>query len=150
MTTLRCSKRFGNVTPLAKENLLTRASMLHHVQVVMPAHREMEARQFDGEVMGLEELEKPDSLKVRGGVWFVAGTLQVHLGVEAEFAPARKAHLAYQVPDLTAMRERLVLEGYTVIADADLPGYARFYTADPFGNRVEVLSPFTEPDQVTG
>jgi catechol 2,3-dioxygenase-like lactoylglutathione lyase family enzyme len=116
-----------------------------HVQVAMPVGGEERARWFYGEVLGLREIEKPDSLRGRGGVWFCSGNLQVHLGVEAEFMPARKAHVAYAVEGIDAVRARMVREGIEVTDDDALPAFARFYTVDPFRNRVEILEPATEP-----
>jgi catechol 2,3-dioxygenase-like lactoylglutathione lyase family enzyme len=118
---------------------------VHHVQVAMPVGGEDRARWFYGEVLGLREIEKPDSLRGRGGVWFWSGNLQVHLGVEADFMPARKAHVAYAVEGIDVVRDRFVDADMEVTEDDALPGVARFYTADPFGNRVEILEPVTEP-----
>lgn len=117
---------------------------VHHVQVAMPVGGEDRARWFYGEVLGLREIEKPDSLRGRGGVWFQSGNLQIHLGVEAEFIPARKAHVGYAVEGIDVVRGRFVEAGIRVIDDDALPGFARFYSADPFGNRVEILEPVTE------
>jgi catechol 2,3-dioxygenase-like lactoylglutathione lyase family enzyme len=110
---------------------------IDHVQVAAPPGCEEEARAFYGGTLGLEELEKPESLRSRGGVWFaLGGGQQLHVGVEAEFAPARKAHPAFAVDDLDALAERLG----DVAWDDELPGVRRFYAADPFGNRLEFLS----------
>jgi catechol 2,3-dioxygenase-like lactoylglutathione lyase family enzyme len=117
---------------------------VHHVQVAMPVGGEDRARWTYGELLGLREIEKPDSLRGRGGVWFQSGNLQVHLGVEADFMPARKAHVAYAVEGIDVVRDRFVDAGMEVTEDDALPGFARFYTADPFGNRVEILEPATE------
>lgn len=113
---------------------------IHHVQVAMPAGGEVQARAFYRDVLGFREVEKPESLKPKGGVWFETGNLQVHLGVDAEFVPAKKAHVAYLVADLGAVRNRVVSAGLPVVEDDDLPGFERFYTSDPFGNRVEILA----------
>lgn len=112
---------------------------LHHVQTAMPAGGEEAARRFYGEVLGLREIDKPEPLRARGGVWFRTGTLPLHLGVDPDFAPATKAHVALEVPDLRAVRERCLAAGHPVREDGDLPGYARLYVDDPFGNRVELL-----------
>jgi len=74
-------------------------------------------------------------------VWFATGSLELHLGVDAEFRPAKTAHVALQVADLPCLRERLLAERFPVVEDEPLAGYARFYTEDPFGNRVEILEP---------
>ncbi len=114
---------------------------IHHVQIAMPAGGEPAARHFYGELIGLVEIEKPDNLKPRGGVWFDTGSIPLHIGVEADFRPALKAHVAYQVRGLHAVRARLAAAGLTIVEDEPLPGYGRFYVADPFGNRVELLEP---------
>ena len=114
---------------------------LHHVQLAMPAGAEDQARAFYGQILGLPEVAKPAALAVRGGVWFESGELRVHLGVESDFQPARKAHPAFWVADLEALARDLADAGAPVIHDDALPGYRRFYTADPFGNRIEMLEP---------
>jgi catechol 2,3-dioxygenase-like lactoylglutathione lyase family enzyme len=116
-------------------------SPIHHVQIAMPAGGEPAARRFYGELLGLVEIEKPEHLRVRGGVWFDTGSIPLHIGVEAEFRPALKAHVAYQVRGLPALRERLAAAGLAIVEDEPLPGYDRCYVADPFGNRVELLEP---------
>jgi catechol 2,3-dioxygenase-like lactoylglutathione lyase family enzyme len=108
---------------------------LDHVQVAAPSGCEADARRFYGETLGLEELEKPASLAARGGCWFRAGAQQLHVGVEQDFAPARKAHPALAVADLDALAGRLA----DVRWDDELPGVRRFYTHDPFGNRLEFV-----------
>lgn len=121
---------------------------IDHVQLAMPHDEEVLARAFYGDVLGLEEDAKPQALAARGGVWFRCGAQMLHLGVEADFRPARKAHPALLVRDLAPVRSRLVAAGFPVIEDDALPGYERFYTADPFGNRIEILRPlaaFGEP-----
>jgi catechol 2,3-dioxygenase-like lactoylglutathione lyase family enzyme len=121
---------------------------VHHVQVAMPVGGEDRARWFYGEVLGLTELEKPDTLRGRGGVWFQSGNLQVHLGVEADFMPARKAQVGYAVEGIDVVRGRFVEAGIEVTDDDALPGFTRFYVADPFGNRVEILEPVREPASI--
>jgi catechol 2,3-dioxygenase-like lactoylglutathione lyase family enzyme len=118
-----------------------REPALHHVQTAIPAGGEDAARRFYGGVLGLRELEKPETLRRRGGVWFATGTLQLHLGVDPAFTPATKAHVAFEVNDLDAIRKRCLVAGHDIQEDGDLPGYARFYVDDPFGNRVEILQP---------
>jgi catechol 2,3-dioxygenase-like lactoylglutathione lyase family enzyme len=112
---------------------------LDHLQLAMPAGREAEARAFYGELLGLQELKKPPHLQVRGGVWFALGTQQVHLGVDKDFRPAQKAHPAFLVQNLGGLRVRLVQHGYAPYEDEPLAGFNRFYVADPFGNRLELL-----------
>ena len=119
---------------------MTRLPEIQHVQVAMPQDGESAAREFYGDLLGFEELEKPASLAGRGGVWFQTGNLQLHVGVEQEFAPARKAHIAYLVDDLGVMKERLEAAGLPIIYDVRLPGFDRIHTTDIFGNRVELLT----------
>jgi catechol 2,3-dioxygenase-like lactoylglutathione lyase family enzyme len=114
---------------------------LDHLQLAMPPGREAEARAFYGGILGLVELAKPPNLAARGGVWFALGALQLHLGVEAAFRPARKAHPAFLVQDLAGLRERLARQGFAPYEDEPLSGYQRFYAADPFGNRLEFMQP---------
>ena len=110
---------------------------IDHVQVAAPAGGEPEARAFYGALLGLEELPKPDALAGRGGCWFRAGAQELHVGVEDEFAPARKAHPGFIVDGLEALAGRLGAAGVTVAWDESLPGTTRFHAADPFGNRLE-------------
>jgi len=112
---------------------------IHHVQLTMPRGAEDEARSFYTGVLGLQEILKPPTLAARGGVWFGTGAVQLHLGVEADFRPARKAHPALLVDDLHRLEEACRSAGFTPQRDDELPGYARFYVADPFGNRLELL-----------
>ena len=111
---------------------------LDHVQVAAPHGCEAEARAFYGGLLGLEELEKPEPLRARGGCWFRAGTAELHIGVEEPFAPARKAHPGLVVDDLAALAERLRAQGIEVAPDETIPGVERAYVADPFGNRLEL------------
>jgi catechol 2,3-dioxygenase-like lactoylglutathione lyase family enzyme len=116
---------------------------LDHVQIAAPAGCEAEARRFFGGVLGLEELEKPEGLRSRGGAWFaLGGGGQLHVGVEEPFAPARKAHPAFRLPagELDELAARLGAAGERVEWDESLPGTRRFYTADPWGNRLELLA----------
>jgi catechol 2,3-dioxygenase-like lactoylglutathione lyase family enzyme len=115
-------------------------SGIDHVQVAAPPGCEAEARGFYGRLLGLSELSKPAALAGRGGVWFACGTQQLHVGVTADFAPALKAHPAFAVTDLDVLAERLTLAGAPVHWDAELPGVARFFTEDPWGNRIELLA----------
>ena len=112
---------------------------LDHIQLAMPAGREAEARRFYGELLGLAEMRKPAPLAARGGCWFARAGLQIHLGVEREFAPARKAHPAFLVADLDAARRALAEAGIAATPDDAVPGVRRFYAADPFGNRIEFI-----------
>lgn len=112
---------------------------LHHIQLAMPEGREEEARAFYSGVLGLHEVVKPEELRARGGVWFESGTIKVHLGVETPFSPAKKAHPAFRVENLSHAIATLRLNGLEVRPDIDLPGIRRIYVDDPFGNRIELL-----------
>ena len=112
-------------------------SGIDHVQVAAPPGCEPEARAFYGALLDLEELEKPQELRARGGCWFRAGAQELHVGVAEPFAPARKAHPGLVVSDLDALGERLRGVGIEVTPDDAIPGVQRFYAADPFGNRLE-------------
>lgn len=112
---------------------------LDHIQLAMPEGQEEAARGFYGALLGLSEVEKPDNLRKRGGCWFEKGAIKVHLGVEKDFRPARKAHPAFLVADLDALVARLERAGISAREDEPLPGYARVYVDDPFGNRIELM-----------
>ena len=114
---------------------------IDHVQLAMPAGREAEARAFYSGVLGIPEVAKPENLAKRGGAWFERGTLKVHLGVEPNFSPARKAHPAFRVENLAELIDHLRAAGVEVTTDEPLPGYERCYVSDPFGNRIELLEP---------
>ncbi len=112
---------------------------LDHLQLAMPIGREDDARTFYTGVLGIPEVPKPLHLASRGGCWFENGPLKVHLGVEAEFVPARKAHPAFIVDDLHGLAGRLRRGGYRVVEDQPLARYDRLYVDDPFGNRIELM-----------
>jgi len=114
---------------------------IHHVQLAMPAGREEEARRFYCVLLGIPETPKPEHLAKRGGVWFERGQLKIHLGVEEDFSPARKAHPALLVDNLGGLIARLRSAGITIAEDEPLAGYKRVYVADPFGNRLELMEP---------
>jgi catechol 2,3-dioxygenase-like lactoylglutathione lyase family enzyme len=122
---------------------------LDHVQIAAPPNCEAQARRFYGELLGLPELEKPAALRARGGAWFALGGgaggargAQLHIGVEQDFAPARKAHPALRVDasTLDELARRLSDGGAAVRWDDELPGIRRFFTDDPWGNRLELLA----------
>lgn len=115
---------------------------LDHVQIAAPPGCEAAARRFFGDLLGLAEIEKPEPLRSRGGAWFALGAQQLHVGVEAGFEPARKAHVALRLEaaDLDALAERLTAAGRPVTWDAGLPGERHFYSEDPWGNRIELLA----------
>ncbi|HUL06949.1 MAG TPA: VOC family protein [Candidatus Acidoferrum sp.] len=114
---------------------------IDHVQLAMPAGREDDARRFYRDLLGIPEKEKPPALAARGGAWFERGDLKVHLGVDKQFVPARKAHAAFIVSGLAALIVTLKAAGVPVRDDEPLEGYLRVYADDPFGNRLELLEP---------
>ena len=112
---------------------------IDHILLTMPPGRQADARKFYGEALGLAEIDKPEALERRGGCWFQRGSVVVHLGVEADFRPARKAHPAFLVDDFAALRAVLIAASHRVTEDAPIEGYARFFVDDPFGNRIELM-----------
>jgi catechol 2,3-dioxygenase-like lactoylglutathione lyase family enzyme len=115
--------------------------MIHHVQLACPAGSEDALRAFYSGVLGLAEIAKPPGLARRGGCWFRGHGIELHLGVEEDFRPARKAHPGLLVSGLDEWAARLTAAGYPVSFDDDFPGMRRFYSADPHGNRLEFLEP---------
>lgn len=122
-----------------------RIDRLEHVQLAMPPGGEALARAFYGGVLEIPEIPKPPNLAKRGGCWFERGNLKIHLGVEAEFRPARKAHPGLLVVDLQVLVGRLKSAGLDVREDEPLEGYHRVYVDDPFGNRIELMEPTASP-----
>ena len=115
---------------------------IHHVQITIPRGAEEQARQFYCQVLRLQEIEKPAVIADRGGFWLQVGNRQVHVGVEDGVERlVTKAHIAYQVTDLTEMRKRLEENGVAIQEDVPLPDLARFQIRDPFGNRIEFIQP---------
>jgi catechol 2,3-dioxygenase-like lactoylglutathione lyase family enzyme len=114
---------------------------IDHVQIAAPPGCEEAARDFFGRLLGLEEIEKPEPLRSRGGCWFKVGSRQLHIGVEKNFRPATKAHPAFAVSDIDKMFAALSAAGVACKWDETLGGVRRFYADDPWGNRLE----FTEP-----
>lgn len=112
---------------------------IEHVQLAMPAGGESDAIAFYDELLGVPNVPKPASLAGRGGCWFEDGEVKIHLGVDAEFRPARKAHPALVVTDLPAMIERLSHAGVETEPGAPIEGFERVFIADPFGNRIELM-----------
>ncbi|KOT93663.1 VOC family protein [Streptomyces rimosus] len=112
---------------------------LDHVQLAAPPGSEAALRAFYGGVLGLREIPKPPSLTERGGCWFEAGEGQLHLGIDPDFHPARRAHPALRTTGLRAYAHRLAAHGVAVTWDTGLPGHDRFYAYDPVGNRLEFL-----------
>lgn len=112
---------------------------IDHVQLAAPQGCEAAARQFFGELLGMAELVKPPALQARGGAWFACGAQQIHIGVEADFAPAKKAHPAFVVQNLDALIARLETRGVTYRIDTAIEERKRFFMDDPWGNRLEFM-----------
>jgi len=119
-----------------------RLAGLDHVQVAAPAGSEDAARRFYGELLGMPELTKPAELQARGGAWFACGAHQLHVGIAEPFVPATKAHPALAVggADLDRLAARLTAADCPVRWDDSIPGTRRFFTADPWGNRIELVA----------
>jgi len=120
---------------------------IDHVQLAAPAGCEAEARAFFGRLLGWPELPKPAALAGRGGAWFQCGTHQVHIGVQRPFAPATKAHPAFRVRRLAALREHLMDNGVRILDDEarSEEGISRLFAEDPFGNRLEFIEEANRP-----
>jgi catechol 2,3-dioxygenase-like lactoylglutathione lyase family enzyme len=114
---------------------------IEHVQLAMPPGGEPKAREFYSHLLGIPEIEKPNQLAQRGGCWFEDGDLKIHLGVDSDFRPSRKAHPGLLVDQLGSLVSNLSRAGYQVREDDAMPGYHRAYVDDPFGNRVELMEP---------
>lgn len=112
---------------------------IDHIQLAAPKGSEEQARHFYEAILGCKEIQKPETLRKNGGVWFSYGTVQIHIGIEDKFTPAKKAHPAFEVQHLKALKAHLENNHVTVIDDHNLPGANRFYAHDPFGNRLEFL-----------
>ena len=113
---------------------------IDHVQIAMPAREEDKARAFYINTLGFTEIPKPAELAKRGGIWFQSENVQLHLGVENDFRPARKAHPAFIVDDLDALIAKAQSAGYeTDTSQPPLDGYKRAHVFDPFGNRIELM-----------
>ena len=113
---------------------------IDHVQIAMPEGEEQKARDFYSGLLGFTEIPKPPELAKRGGLWLEAGGTKLHLGVEADFRPARKAHPAFIVDDLSAVIEKVQLAGFeTDTTQPPIESYKRAHVYDPFGNRIELL-----------
>lgn len=113
---------------------------LHHAQITIPKGTEEDGKNFYCDLLGLKEVEKPDSLKGRGGFWLIVGDQEVHVGTENDFNRlTTKAHLAYLVTDLSYWKNKLGKNGIEVIEGIPIPGFDRFEFRDPFGNRVEMI-----------
>jgi catechol 2,3-dioxygenase-like lactoylglutathione lyase family enzyme len=114
-------------------------TVIDHVQLSMPPGEEQKARDFYGSLLGMEEVPKPTKLAQRGGCWFGSGGVQIHLGVEADFRPAKKAHPALRCRDYAALLQHLRDSGIVVNEPDDIAGVRRCHVHDPFGNRIEII-----------
>ena len=114
---------------------------IHHVQLAMPIGQEQLAATFYRDALGFVVEPKPPKLAARGGIWFCCDGIHLHLGVETPFRPAKKAHPAFECAEIAALAERLERAAFKVQWDDALPGYRRFFTHDPFGNRIEIMEP---------
>jgi catechol 2,3-dioxygenase-like lactoylglutathione lyase family enzyme len=119
---------------------------LDHIQLAMPPGREAEARVFYEGILGIPEIPKPTQLAARGGCWFERGSLKVHLGVEQDFRPARKAHPAFVVDGIGELARKIQNAGHRVVDGGPSEGYKRVYADDPFGNRIELMEPLDPTD----
>jgi catechol 2,3-dioxygenase-like lactoylglutathione lyase family enzyme len=122
---------------------MTSAWSIDHVQTAIPVGGEVVARSFYGALLGLTEIPKPPEMAARGGCWFAVGDRQLHLGAEAEFRAAKKAHAALATDNLEGVRSRLAAAGFNTTDDTPVDGRNRFFTYDPFGNRIEFIEPAT-------
>lgn len=113
---------------------------VHHANISIPSGKEGEARAFYVDLLGLEEIEKPDALKANGGFWLRLDNLDVHIGTQDNIERnSLKMHLAYQVDDLSAWRKKLEEAGIAIIENTAIPEFDRFEIRDPFGNRIEFV-----------
>ena len=136
--TVPVTRRRG-VTRAIVGDMTRRVARIDHIQIAAPEGCEQAAREFYGSLLGLKEFEKPPLLAARGGCWFECGAQQVHIGVERDFRPARKAHPAFAVSNLDELRAALTARGIKAVDDENLPGTRRFYAEDPWGNRLEFV-----------
>jgi catechol 2,3-dioxygenase-like lactoylglutathione lyase family enzyme len=113
---------------------------IDHVQLAMPPGQEQAARSFYGGILGMREIPKPVALAARGGCWFESGGLQIHLGVEQDFRPAKKAHPALRCANYNALLTKLRTSGITLHEPGDIPGVQRCHIHDCFGNRIELIA----------
>ncbi|XXK31184.1 VOC family protein [Rhodobacteraceae bacterium nBUS_24] len=112
---------------------------IDHIQLAIPENSEPLCRRFWTEILGFEELEKPENLRGRGGAWFRHGSVEIHLGVEKNFRSAKKAHPAFAVAQITLLADSLKANDHAVLWDTSIPGRRRFFTTDPVGNRIKFM-----------
>jgi catechol 2,3-dioxygenase-like lactoylglutathione lyase family enzyme len=125
--------------PAPRHNGAVKITAFHHVQLAMPLGEEPRAEAFYAGILGLELVKKPPELDARGGCWFRGNGVELHLGIEDDFRPARKAHPAFLVDGLDDLEQRIAERGVEVKRDVELQGHRRFYVDDPFGNRLEFI-----------
>ena len=113
---------------------------IDHIQIAAPPGSEDIARTFYGELLGMREIPKPENLKARGGCWFQCGSHEVHIGIQQDFIPAKKAHPGFTVNVLDQLKSRLEKASYIISEEPPIEGRSRFFTHDPFGNRLEFLA----------
>jgi catechol 2,3-dioxygenase-like lactoylglutathione lyase family enzyme len=118
---------------------MMRIDRIDHVQLAMPPGAEEQARAFYSGILGMSEVQKPPVLAQRGGAWFITGQVQLHLGVEQDFRPAKKAHVALAVLGGDELRRKLADAGHPIRDDDAIDGVRRFFTDDAFGNRIEFI-----------
>ncbi len=119
-------------------------SAIDHIQLAIPVGAEDQARAFYIGILGFSEVEKPDYMKARGGLWLKSGAVNLHMGVEADFRPAQKAHPALIVDDIAGYEDKLREAGHEIKPDRPVPGFIRFSSHDCFGNRLEFMQ--VEPE----
>lgn len=127
----------------SRAGLASQLRAIDHVQIAIPVGGEAQARPFYGELLGLTEVSKPPELAKRGGCWFEAGAVKVHLGVEQDFRANVKAHVAFEVDDVAGLAARASAAGYATKANDEIDGVERVFIFDPFGNRLEFLKPLS-------
>ena len=112
---------------------------IDHIQIAAPPGSEDVARTFYGDLLGMREIPKPENLKARGGCWFQCGSHELHIGIQQDFMPAKKAHPGFTVNALEQLKSRLEEADYSISEEPPIEGRSRFFTHDPFGNRIEFL-----------
>ena len=112
---------------------------IDHVQLAMPSGKEDSAREFYNGILGIPEVKKPMELAKRGGVWFESDCIKIHLGVDKDFIPAKKAHPGLEVGSVEVLSEILSKHGYGITQDHSISDCIRIFVNDPFGNRLEFL-----------
>ncbi|MES2905589.1 MAG: glyoxalase [Pseudomonadota bacterium] len=123
----------------ALKNETAMLQAIDHVQIAMPVGGEDVARSYYDKLLGLGEVPKPPKLAVRGGCWFESGSIRLHLGVEKDFRAAKKAHVAINVRGGQDLRRKLTTAGFMVKDDDEIDGVVRFFSEDPFGNKIEFI-----------